>query len=651
MATKRGDQPDTTDSVDFAMSRSRGTAEAKSLLEWQARLVETQETLARADMRHRYWQIISERVGAILKLLTGFVGILFLVGIAAFLWSASQAKGMVVDPFSVPPSMEQRGLTGAVVASALLDKTATLETSTQSARAASSYENSWADTDGVQVPYTGVSLGQVRREARAWLGSETHLKGDLVQLDGDRVAISFRAGKSSGRVEGANAELDKLMDAAALKIFEATQPYRYHVWLGRNGGTHEQRGAVLSRLLRSPDKREQLWALHGLALNAQTEAEYIAIYERALKMQPDFLPALGNLSYGVFKQGHEEEGLRRLHVSAVAYRKGQFDYNRDNSDGVALTLEALVDGMEGDMQGAATLLREALEKPSDAVNNAFRPFHAAVAYAHGLHDFASARNILAAAGMLDEAKVQELEKSFGPFTTQRQLRALATGDFTTQAEEYGSQIAFFERALATRDERFTMNDLLSSIRKFRPEFAISLARAGRFAQAESVIASAPADHDPSLRARALIAAYAGQGPKSDALFAKAVARTPSLPAAHLMWAEALLLRGQPARAAVQAQLANSKGPKWAEPLKLWGDALLAQGKAKDAEAKYAAAAERAPRWGRLQMNWANALWRSGRRDVARAKLHAAANMDLSDADTRRLQLMWVKARAQAAPRR
>ena len=118
MATKRGDQPDTTDSVDFAMSRSRGTLEAKSLLEWQARLVETQETLAHADLRYRGWQIISERVGAILKGLTAIVGILVLIGVAAFLWSASQAKGMVVDAFSVPPSMEQSGLTGAVCRSA-----------------------------------------------------------------------------------------------------------------------------------------------------------------------------------------------------------------------------------------------------------------------------------------------------------------------------------------------------------------------------------------------------------------------------------------------------------------------------------------------------------------------------------------------------
>jgi Tfp pilus assembly protein PilF len=647
MATKQGDQPDTTDSVDFAMSLSRGSVEAKSLLEWQARLVETQETLAHADLRYRGWQIISERVGAILKGMTAVVGFLVLLAVAAFLWSASHAKGMVVDAFSVPPSMEQRGLTGTVVASELLDKTTALEMSTQSARAPSSYENSWADTDGVQVPYTGLSLGQLRREARAWLGSETHLKGDVVVLGSDRVAISFRAGKASGRVEGTNADFDKLLQAAALKVFEATQPYRYHVWLDRNGGTREQSDAVLRKLLRSSNRREQLWALHGLALNAPTQAEYIATYQRALKMQPDFLPAVGNMAWVTLDRGHEEAGLRLNREAAAAYRSGHFDYNRDNSSGFALATEATVAWLQGDMQRQADLARKSLEYGADAANNAFRPFQTAWAFAE-LHDWTEARNILAGAGMLDQARVRELEKSFGPLPSQAFLNSVATNDYPRQASELRARLDSFEHGLATDDPILTKSEWQGSIRDQRPLLAIALARSGSAADAATLVAPAPADHDASLRARALVAAYAGKRQQSDAWFAQAVARTPSLPRAHLMWAEALLLRGDTKRAAEQAELANRKGPRWAEPLKLWGDALLAQGNAKDAEAKYAAAAERAPRWGRLQMSWANALWRSGRPDDARAKLRAAAGLDLSAADRRRLQLMWTRARTRAA---
>ena len=64
MTTRRAQAPDTTDSIDIAMSRARDSGQAKALLEQQAQLIFTQELLARADLRHRGWQIISERGSA-----------------------------------------------------------------------------------------------------------------------------------------------------------------------------------------------------------------------------------------------------------------------------------------------------------------------------------------------------------------------------------------------------------------------------------------------------------------------------------------------------------------------------------------------------------------------------------------------------------
>src|SRR5687768_2860505 len=101
--------PSTPDPIEIAMiaaasgNRGASTAEARALLEKQARLIDSQEMLARADLRHRGWQIISERVSAVLKGLTAMAGLLLLAGIGAFLWSAQRASGIVVDAFSVPP--------------------------------------------------------------------------------------------------------------------------------------------------------------------------------------------------------------------------------------------------------------------------------------------------------------------------------------------------------------------------------------------------------------------------------------------------------------------------------------------------------------------------------------------------------------------
>lgn len=642
MAGERQDA-DSIDGVDLALALAHGSSEARALIEKQSRLIDAQETLARADLQHRGWQIIGERVGALIKALTALVGILILLGVASFLWSASRASGMVVDAFSVPPAMDRQGLTGAVVAGQLLDKVSAIETSTESARAPSSYENSWSDTDGVVVPYTGVSLGELRRDARAWLGSETHLKGEVVQLGGGRIAIAFRAGKALGRVEGNQAEFDAVLQQAAAAVFKATQPYRYVVWLGRSGGNPAEAKDVLTALSRSSDIRERLWALHGLALNAGTGAEATAIYQRALRLRPDFLPAIGNMPSYALRAGQEEEAFRLRKQAAAAYRAGQPDYNPAHAATYALDAEAQLAEFRGDLQSAARMRAEAVDQVAAANVVAIRPFSAALAHSR-IHDFTAARATLGAAGYLDPARLADVETKYGKQRSLTMLNAIATGDPAIQAAELMALIASLRQSPSVASafaSRASAEDLINS---FRPDLATALARAGRWREAEAVIAPLAANHDAAIRARGLIAAYAGRHGPSDALFARAVARTPSLPDGHFAWAEALLLRGDTAGAIQQALLASQKGPRWAEPLKLWGDALMKQRKPAEAAAKYAAAAERAPRWGSLHMRWAAALWRIRKRDEARARLSAAAAMDLSDQDRAHLRTMMLRAR-------
>lgn len=638
-----GEDADSIDGVDLALALAHGSTEARALIEKQSRLIDAQETLARADLKHRGWQIIGERVGSLIKALTALVGILILLGVASFLWSASRASGMVVDAFSVPPAMDRQGLTGAVVAGQLLDKVTAIEASTESARAPSSYENSWSDTDGVVVPYTGVSLGELRRDARAWLGSETHLRGEVVQLGGGQIVIAFRAGKASGRVEGNQAEFDAVLEQAAAAIFKATQPYRYVVWLGRSGGNPAEATQILTTLSRSPDLKEKLWAMHGLALNAGTDAEAKAIYQRALRLRPDFLPAIGNMPIYDLAAGQEEEAYKLRQRAAAAYRVGQPDYNPAHAATYALDSEADVAKFKGDLQGEARMRAEAVDQVAATNVVAVRPFSAALAHAT-IHDFAAARATLAAAGYLDPARLADVEIKYGKQRSLKMLHAIATGDSAVRVAEFKAMIASLQQSASVASAFASQASAEELINSFRPNLATALARIGRWQEAEAVIAPMPDDHDAAIRARGLIAAYAGRDSQSDTLFARAVARTPSLPAGHYAWAEALLLRGDTTRSIEQARLASQKGPRWAEPLKLWGDALSKQRNPKDAAAKYAAAAERAPRWGQLHMRWASALWRLGKRDEARAKLRAAARMDLSDADRVHLRGMWAKAR-------
>lgn len=645
MARKRVKNPESLDAIDIAMARAVDSDEARMLLEKQARLIDSQETLTRADLRHRGWQIIGERVAALLKAMTVLVGFLLLLGIASFFWTASRASGMVMDPFTVPPALDRQGLTGAVVAQQLLDKIATLENGTQSARASSSYENSWSDSMGVAVPYAGVSLGELRREARDWLGSERHLSGEVVQLAGGKIAISFRNGQSAGRIEGDGRDFNALLDKAALLVFQETQPYRHAIWLSRNGGKTEDLRTIFTKLSRSNDERERLWGLHGLAGSvAETEAESLAIYRRALELDPKFLPAIGNLPHYAKRAGNDENAYRLFAKSVVALKAGQDDYNPSHAMSYGLSAQSRVAEYEGDLLRAAQFMSDSVAYKADAVNTALRPFLAASAWGKA-HDFSAARDELAAAGYLDSARRASIEEMFGKQDSVRLILATATDDHAVRAREMVMLIDDHLRAAAAAPDATTRQASIYAADFYRPDAALAYARAGRLREATSIIGPLPATNDGAFRARSFIAMLS-RDPAADRMFAAAAARTPSLPAAQMLWAEGKVRTGRPAEALAHAEAAARLGTNAADNYLWWGRALLALYQPREAVEKIALAAKHAPAWGGARLDWAKALWQTGDRGGSAAQLKEASARTLSDADRARLRRMVASAKRQ-----
>jgi predicted negative regulator of RcsB-dependent stress response len=94
----------------------------------------------------------------------------------------------------------------------------------------------------------------------------------------------------------------------------------------------------------------------------------------------------------------------------------------------------------------------------------------------------------------------------------------------------------------------------------------------------------------------------------------------------------LLARGQPDAAIKKFQLANHKGPHFADPLEGWGEALMAKNQSHLALAKFAEADKYALNWGRLHLKWGEALAYSGKRDQAKAQFALAAQLNLTPSE-------------------
>jgi DNA-binding XRE family transcriptional regulator len=198
--------------------------------------IRADEVLAQAHVRRGSPK---GRITLALQGLSLAVGLALALAVAAMAWRAHEARGMRIEAFSVPPELAQRGVTGQVVASQLLDRLRVLQAKTVIKRPASSSADGWRMDINVETPETGVSIGALNRSLRGWLGSETHISGEIVRTPLG-LAVTARVGPAPGwRFEGPDASLDMLMAQAAEAIYAQTQPYHWAVYLSSTGRQDE----------------------------------------------------------------------------------------------------------------------------------------------------------------------------------------------------------------------------------------------------------------------------------------------------------------------------------------------------------------------------------------------------------------------------
>jgi hypothetical protein len=107
------------------------------------------------------------------------VGLVLLVvaGAGWALWDASRADGVVVERFTVPPDLASQGLAGEVVANRLLDHMTEMHATLPSWGTPGTRARGSRDELRVEIPQSGVSLGELTRHLRRTLGRERTVTG------------------------------------------------------------------------------------------------------------------------------------------------------------------------------------------------------------------------------------------------------------------------------------------------------------------------------------------------------------------------------------------------------------------------------------------------------------------------------------------
>ena len=579
-------------------------AKAEAFLEKQGRLIDLQaehlheqRELTLARLR---WGRFSDRMKALLQVMAVVVGLIVAIGVGWMAWDAANERGLVIEPFSVPPDLAQKGLTGQVIASKMLDRLGAMQKATKSQRAASTYANNWNDEIKVEIPETGVSVGELRRLLVHWLGHQTTISGELYRPPAG-IALSARAGTASAATHaGTEADLDGMIQQAAEDVYGATQPYRYATWIAQKVDPQSlSRAMGLYRALSvEGDPIDRIWAFNGLAAVQRKQGDInasIRTIDNGLALEPHFFSLYFNLATAMDDLGHNEAllsadrnaalmlhrygrrfvtpaALRRLTAvgdSNVAHDLGDF-----GAESTHLTLSLSQEPWRSDTR---MWLVEALALDHDRGG---ARGNAAMIQAPDANDPSAA----AAADRLDFAQLKE---------------AIA------RAEEDWSG---FAAAFKSVDEHLLTPEMhVQRLTSEAPWFAFAMARLGDLQGAQAVIATTPMDCYLCTRMRGRIAAEAHDWPAAERWFAEAVRQAPSIPFAYADWGQMLLSKGDVESAIAKLQIANAKGPHFADALELWGEALMRKGDFAGAAVKFAEADKYAPKWERNHAMWGQAL--------------------------------------------
>jgi len=604
--------------------------EARAFLRDQRRLINLQSEhlheqrdLQLAHLRVRRWK---DRLSLTLQVMGVAVGAAIVLTLAAMAWRAHQDHSLVIEAFSAPPQLAQRGLAGEVLAADLMDRLGAI---TRVANASSFSASADVQADAseeikVEIPETGVSIAQVWRLMRDWLGSERRISGDLRQGADGRLSLTARiAGADAFSVAGPEADLDKLEQQLAEKIFAATDPGNYAIYLDTQGRRVEAFAAAELNARTAPDRITRadafsLWS--NLTQDVHRRAELSAI---ALSINPRGMAGRYEAARGARDLGHDEAELAQLKQLLLEKDADQPRQHQGKGlNEMRAYARGVIAALAGDFATANEQFSLYLENPTDLARLSMRM----AKHLARQHDLARARVKLAegiAAGIGSPSQTMEVRYEIDA----------GAGSWTAAAADAAALVDGAEQALAkagTPDEKAGISQTEAIV--YRPSLAEGRARLGDMDGAAAAISLTPVDCYDCVRARGRIAAVEHDWPTAQRWFAEAARQAPSLPFAETDWGEALLAKGDLDGSIARLRQAHDKGPRFADPLELWGEALMRKGDFAAAAQKFAEADKAAPRWGRNQLHWGEALARQGRKDQAHAHFQAAAALDLSEAD-------------------
>ncbi|MDB5483389.1 MAG: hypothetical protein JWO83_4442 [Caulobacteraceae bacterium] len=553
------------------------------LLQVQAGYLQAEQPLRLSNLHNQSRESELRHVAQRIRLATQLLLTLFVtaigIGLLVMIYDAFTARSVIVDPFDTPPALASGGLNGKVVAGGLLDELTRLQAVTQSTSEKRHLSNAWTGDIKVEVPETGVSIGDVDRILKARFGHELHINGDLVQTAAGGFALTVRGeGILPKTFAGATGDLGKLTTQAAEYIYGQSEPSLYAVYLASVGRNIDVIAFIKNAYATAGnDERPYLlntWA-DAIGFTGGTPSQTVPLYREALRLKPDYWTAYNNLMNTDLVSGDEERAWRdgKAMVAAAGGRPGrapEADYV--NFDLVSWNLQAWRKASIADAEAHAGVGTSTAAVAPEIADVDVR-----------LHDPTDAEfRLLTAQAAAGDPSIDA-------------VRHFVHGRIAMEAGDVGRAAAEMEAFGAAYANPVVSYNYIG----YNCWIAPAEEAAGHPDRADAVLKSA-GHYVDCYRFRGDILDHRRDWAGAQRAYAAAVALAPDLPAGYYSWGLALARHGDLKDAEAKLAAASARGPHWADPLKAWGDVLAREGRWPEASAKYDQALKHAPAWQQLR---------------------------------------------------
>jgi hypothetical protein len=525
-----------------------------------------------------------QRIRLAMQVMTGLVLGLIGLGLLVMIYDAFTSRSVVVDAFKAPSALASRGLTGDVVASGVLDTLQKLQDATRASDKSLKTRGAWASDVKIEVPETGVSIGEIERLLHARFGHDLHIDGDLVQTDTGGLALTVRGdGVPAKTFTGGPGDLDKLTTQAAEYVYGSSQPLQYATYLedaNRYGDALAFLPGAFAHATSDVD-RAKLANAWGNAYSGMYEpAKALEKHRLSIALAPRYSERwwitwgdiVGDVQYAVGEQAAWQESEALLRASANAPKRQRPALRvLSNPAQVVWDLPLML----------ASNLEDARAHGGAGTSATILGPQIADTYAL-MHDLQMAARYIASSDPDDPlTKAESLL-----------LAGYAALDRADTAAAIPSLEAFYKAWLADPNLQFTYADNACFL-------GLAYGLSGRADDAEAVFRrGGPWSRCYALHGDAL--AHAGDVAGAQRVWAEGLRIAPDLPMIYLHRGLFEMSRGDLKNSDIDLSTAHAKAPHFADPLKARGDLLAREGRWNEALTSYDEALRYAPAWAELR---------------------------------------------------